>query len=160
MLPLILLGVLFVGFVASLPLGHHRYGWGPSGIVGALITLLVMMMLCGSDDPVTLLNSVVFMSDYRSDQAKVYRHLYWTPRWRRMAAIQRERHPLCERCLRGGLTIPATVSHHRVAHRGDLVLFWDGELESVCKPCHDGEVQREDHGRFVQTLDQDGWPTR
>ena len=38
---------------------------------------------------------------------------------------------------------PATVVNHRVPHRGDHALFWDrGNWEGVCKPCHDGPIQR------------------
>ena len=53
--------------------------------------------------------------------------------------------PLCERCLQVGRVTPATVANHRRPHRGDVALFFDrGNLESTCKACHDGPIQREE----------------
>ena len=45
-----------------------------------------------------------------------------------------------------GQTVPATVADHIVAHRGDLEKFFDrGNLQSLCKPCHDGHKQAQEH---------------
>lgn len=59
--------------------------------------------------------------------------------------------------------VQATVANHKIPHKGDEQLFWYGELESVCKPCHDGHIQsserRQERGlpeRVVIGLD--GWP--
>jgi 5-methylcytosine-specific restriction enzyme A len=38
----------------------------------------------------------------------------------------------------------ATVAHHLVPHRGDWQLFIAGDLQSLCKRCHDSEAQAED----------------
>ena len=37
------------------------------------------------------------------------------------------------------------VADHRRPHRGDEALFWDeGNIQTLCKPCHDGAKQREE----------------
>ena len=36
----------------------------------------------------------------------------------------------------------ATLADHVVPHRGDYALFWFGELQSLCKACHDIKKQR------------------
>ena len=96
--------------------------------------------------------------DRRSRQAEAWRPWYGTARWQRRRAEQLRYQPLCERCLAQGLTVRATVANHRIAHKGDPVLFWEGELESVCKSHHDRDIQREERGRPAQSLDSDGWP--
>lgn len=51
-------------------------------------------------------------------------------------------HPLCARCETEGRVSPATVVHHKIAHKGDKSLFWDrSNWEAVCQPCHDGPIQ-------------------
>lgn len=61
-------------------------------------------------------------------------------------------------CLDRGETKAASVSDHVIPHRGDERLFWEGELQSLCKPCHSRLKQREEiHGQS-DTLDADGWP--
>ena len=97
--------------------------------------------------------------DYRSDEAAEYRRLYKTARWRRRRADQLAKQPLCERCLAAGIVTAATVANHKVPHRGDLTLFWEGELESTCKPHHDSPIQREEHAGFSAAVDASGWPT-
>ena len=33
-------------------------------------------------------------------------------------------------------------AHHKKAHRGNAILFWDeANIETVCKPCHDGPIK-------------------
>lgn len=34
------------------------------------------------------------------------------------------------------------MADHVVPHRDDYGLFWFGELQSLCKSCHDGKKQR------------------
>lgn len=69
------------------------------------------------------------------------RRLYWTARWRAIAKHQLILVPLCEECERDDRVTPATVCNHKIPHRGDVVRFWSGPFESLCKPCHDGVVQ-------------------
>lgn len=39
------------------------------------------------------------------------------------------------------------VADHRRRHNGDANLFWDeGNLQTLCKPCHDGPKQRAEQG--------------
>lgn len=45
-LVLILLILLLFGGVGFAPTwGYHRYGWGPSGIIGVLLLILLVLML-------------------------------------------------------------------------------------------------------------------
>jgi 5-methylcytosine-specific restriction endonuclease McrA len=37
---------------------------------------------------------------------------------------------------------PATVADHVTPHRDDHGAFWFGELQSLCKSCHDVKKQR------------------
>jgi hypothetical protein len=53
---------------------------------------------------------------------------------------------------------PATVAHHREAHKGNPDLFWFGDLESLCAPHHNRDGQLEDHGKTVIRFGPDGWP--
>ena len=96
----------------------------------------------------------------RSAEARQYRRLYQTPAWRSQRLAKLAADPLCERCVRMGDITEATVVHHRIAHRGDLRLFWsDDNLQSLCAPCHDGEAQAEERtGRAAVWTGLDGWP--
>lgn len=96
--------------------------------------------------------------DRRSAEAAAYRKLYGTVRWQRIREYQLSQQPLCERCLTMETVEPATVVHHREAHKGDEEKFWSGPFESLCKPHHDGEGQREDRGQTIVTFGLDGWP--
>lgn len=84
--------------------------------------------------------------------------LYGTRRWRRRAAEQLQREPLCAFHLQRGLTIAATVADHNPPHNGDELAFWEGPLQSLCKACHDQDKQREELVGFTERLDDDGWP--
>lgn len=76
------------------------------------------------------------------------RRLYWTARWRRRSKLQLDQHPLCAMCEAEGVIMPATISDHVVPHRGDVDLFWNGELQSLCKDHHDSAKQREERRRL------------
>ncbi len=75
-----------------------------------------------------------------------WRKWYSTARWRalRMAVFVRDgftcQWPGC------GHVEPNTsklVADHRTPHRGDEALFWDeGNLQTLCKACHDTHKQR------------------
>lgn len=98
------------------------------------------------------------MSDGRSADATRYRRLYNTARWRKLRDLQLSMQPLCERCLAMDIVEPATVVHHATPHRGNEELFWSGPFESLCKPHHDSEGQREDMGQTIVRFGADGWP--
>lgn len=95
------------------------------------------------------------VSDYRA----IARAWYGSRRWkaRRLAQLQAE--PLCAYCLRDGIATPARVADHKVPHRGNEELFWDGELQSLCKPHHDSDKQIEENGGVAPIrIGEDGWP--
>lgn len=81
---------------------------------------------------------------------KPWRAWYGRAAWRARRADQLAAKPYCERCERYGAQRLATVVNHVIAHKGDWSLFIGGALESLCKPCHDGEVQREERAAARQ----------
>jgi 5-methylcytosine-specific restriction protein A len=93
-----------------------------------------------------------------SHDARTWLHLYKTARWRRLRAVQLSIQPLCEWCLEREEITEANEVHHRVAHKGDLDLFWNGPFLSTCKSCHSSRGKREDNGQTVVTYGADGWP--
>lgn len=94
----------------------------------------------------------------RSDEAAQYRKWYSTARWRKIREYQLSNQPLCEQCLLSEIVEPATIVHHKTAHKGNEELFWFGPFESLCKPHHDREGHLEDLGRTVVRFDATGWP--
>lgn len=75
----------------------------------------------------------------------IYHQWYSRPEWQAARTKRLASVPYCERCMPRGETIKATVVNHRVPHKGDWRLFIDqSNHESVCKPCHDGLIQREE----------------
>lgn len=64
--------------------------------------------------------------------------------WRRLRRMHLLAHPLCVFCWAKGLTVAATVADHiqTITDRPDLRLDPDN-LQSLCKPCHDRERQRQ-----------------
>ena len=58
-----------------------------------------------------------------------------------------------------GVVEEATIVHHADGgYGGDEDKFWSGPFESLCKPHHDSEGQREDLGQTIVTFGVDGWP--
>lgn len=95
----------------------------------------------------------------RSPEAAAWRGLYKLARWAKARAAQLAKQPLCEECLRLGRTTAATIVNHRQPHKGDLVLFWAAwNHQSVCKPHHDGPIQKAEAIGFSPAVDDDGWP--
>lgn len=87
-------------------------------------------------------------SDRRRRQASPWRRWYAMPVWRQqIRPAQLAREPLCRRCRDRGEMVEATVVNHVIPHRGVWAAFIAGPFESLCKPCHDGEVQREERRR-------------
>lgn len=87
--------------------------------------------------------------EYRQDQrhdCREWQHLYNTTRWKRRREAQLKAFPLCADCTRAGRIRLAAVADHITPHRGDEELFYNGELQSLCVPCHSiktNEEQRE-----------------
>jgi 5-methylcytosine-specific restriction protein A len=98
--------------------------------------------------------------DYlRSDEAKEYRKLYSTQRWRKGRLAHLRAHPLCVYCAAMDQVTAATVVDHRVPHKGDLDLFYDpNNYQSLCAPCHDGAKSREESIGYSDAFDVDGYP--
>jgi 5-methylcytosine-specific restriction endonuclease McrA len=84
---------------------------------------------------------------------------YSNGRWRRRSRHQLRLEPFCRICASRGVVSAASVADHITPHRGDWTAFWLGELQSLCKPCHDRDkrlIELRGHGR---NIDQHGWPT-
>lgn len=89
---------------------------------------------------------------------KPHAHLYKTARWKARRADQLRRNPLCRMCLDSGMTRAATIADHKTPHRGDEALFFDGPLQSLCKPHHDGSKQKQEARGYSNEIALDGWP--
>lgn len=88
-----------------------------------------------------------------------YHHLYQTAAWKRLRHYQLSLQPLCEFCLEAEDITAAEVVDHVKAHRGQLDLFHDpSNLQSLCRPHHDGTKQRLERGGIDTRLDSSGWP--
>ncbi len=82
---------------------------------------------------------------HRNTAASDYNHWYNLPVWKKLRRSKLRDEPLCERCLQRGKTVMAIIVHHVKPFRGDWDLFLDFDnLQSVCKLCHDGSIQREE----------------
>ena len=82
------------------------------------------------------------MSRFR-DEMLPWRKWYKTARWQKLrwSVLVRDLFT-CKRCKRLEANTSRLVADHIVPHRGDEVMFWDsGNLQSLCKPCHDGPKQ-------------------
>lgn len=83
--------------------------------------------------------------DQRRRREKPWRRWYQLPIWRnQIRPRQLTEEPYCKRCNLRGEVVLATVVNHVEPHRGDWDKFINGPFESLCKTCHDSEVQREE----------------
>jgi 5-methylcytosine-specific restriction enzyme A len=84
---------------------------------------------------------------------------YGSARWKQRRADQLSAYPLCKMCELRGKVVAAKVADHRIPHKGNPNIFWNGELDSLCKSCHDGDKQRmERGGKAKPVIGLDGWP--
>lgn len=84
---------------------------------------------------------------YEADRREVtWRGWYKLARWKRLRLAIFERDLFtCQMagCGRIEGNTSLLVADHREPHRGDERLFWDERnLQTLCKPCHDGAKQR------------------
>lgn len=84
----------------------------------------------------------------RARDDRHWRRWYKTARWQRlrMSVLLRDQFT-CQwpGCARMEVDTSQLVADHREPHRGDEELFWDeGNLQCLCKPCHDSAKQREE----------------
>lgn len=87
------------------------------------------------------------------------RPFYNSARWIARRRDQLARHPLCAFCLaHDGRVTAATVADHVVPHRGSAQSFFEGELQSLCAPCHSARKQQIETTGFMRGFALDGSP--
>jgi 5-methylcytosine-specific restriction enzyme A len=79
---------------------------------------------------------------FRAD-SEPWRKLYATVQWKRLRlrVFLRDLYA-CQHCGKIKADTSKLIAHHKKPHHGDVVLFWDeGNIETVCIPCHDGPIK-------------------
>lgn len=78
-------------------------------------------------------------------ESAAWHHLYTDPRyhWAERRTDQLIREPFCRECAKRGLRVPATDADHIEPHRGDVVKFMTGLLQSLCHSCHSRKTMAE-----------------
>ena len=84
--------------------------------------------------------------------------LYNSVGWKRRRKAQLTGEPLCRFHLRRGETVAATIADHVDRHEGNADKFFQGELQSLCKACHDSLKQAQEKTGFSKEAGLDGWP--
>ena len=84
-----------------------------------------------------------------------YRHWRWKKhiRPRQLAA-----EPLCRLCKLDGKVTVATVVDHVERHHGDPQKFWYGELQSLCRGCHESRKKFHEARGYARDIGTDGFP--
>ena len=86
--------------------------------------------------------------------AEPWRKWYNLARWRRLRLeVFRRDMFTCQMAACGRVECDTSqlVADHKRPHRGDIALFWSSEnIQTLCKPCHDGVKQAEEHRRGRQ----------
>lgn len=97
----------------------------------------------------------------KARSTRPYRQWYKLAAWRRKARQQLQDQPSCEEHLRMSppAVVRATIADHVIPHGGDYSLFWNGRLQSLCKPCHDTIKQAEERRGYDRAVGSDGWPS-
>jgi len=77
--------------------------------------------------------------------ASNYKHLYKSNRWKTISRNWLRLNPLCVFCGN-----PASVTDHKIPHKGDEQLFYArGNRQSLCKCCHDSTKKKIENGTPV-----------
>lgn len=85
--------------------------------------------------------------------------LYNRKAWHILRARQLRLEPLCRFCAQMGRRTPAVIVDHVEPHRGDETKFFDpANLQSLCKPCHDGTKQSFEKSGHLRGSDVAGIP--
>ena len=87
-----------------------------------------------------------------------WQKLYNTTAWRKKRRALLDSEPLCRMCKAMGKITVATVADHIKPHRGDLELFYHGELQSLCALCHNGAKAAEEASGLLRGGDIKGMP--
>jgi len=68
-------------------------------------------------------------------------------RWQKYSRAFIKKHPLCEICLKRGITTAARCVDHIRPHKGDMKLFWEkSNHQSACIPCNSRKAAMEEGG--------------
>ena len=78
--------------------------------------------------------------------------------WKLRAAAQMRAHPLCRHHLEKGQVVKAVIADHIEPHKGDWNKFWLGELQSLCRTCHESGKKYQEARGFRSDIGEDGWP--
>ena len=81
--------------------------------------------------------------DKKRDETPERQFLHSTT-WRRIRDYKLSKNPLCERCEKQELTVPAVLVHHK---DGNELHNHPVNLESLCNDCHEKEHKKERWGR-------------
>lgn len=87
-----------------------------------------------------------------------WRKLYNSKRWKRRRLDQLQTEPLCRMHKSQGHSVLATVADHVIPHRGNETLFYEGQLQSLCKTCHDRHKKKQEMTGIVLGGDVHGNP--
>lgn len=84
-------------------------------------------------------------------ESAAWHYLYTDPRyhWAERRTAQLLEEPFCRECAKHKLRIPATDVDHIEPHRGDVVKFTQGKLQSLCHSCHSRKTIREMNQRMA-----------
>ena len=77
-------------------------------------------------------------------------------RWRKIRVVHLAANPWCVRCLEDGVYNPATDVDHKVDHKGDVELFYRGELQSLCHKHHSEKTAMENTLGGVKKIERGG----
>jgi 5-methylcytosine-specific restriction protein A len=91
-------------------------------------------------------------------QAHQWDHLYDSRRWRRLAELHRKIEPCCRMCDLKGIVTAVEIVDHVTPHRGNMKLFYESELQSLCRRCHADKTNLEQGRRLRPVIGTDGWP--
>lgn len=98
--------------------------------------------------------------DVQRAQRLPWRSWYGLKVWQDIRELQLAEESLCRRCLADdGIAETATVVNHIGGHGGDWDRFISGPFESLCKPHHDRDAQREERQAQASAIGR-GWVNR
>jgi 5-methylcytosine-specific restriction protein A len=88
-----------------------------------------------------------------------WHHLYDTKRWKALRLYHLGTEPLCRMCKQADRVTTACIVDHVIPHKGDVELFFDDtNLQSLCKPHHDGAKQAQERNGYERGNDITGQP--
>lgn len=76
------------------------------------------------------------------------RNPYMSKAWAQARIQCLGKQPLCVRCFCYKRITTATVADHITPWKGDITLFYEGALQSLCHACHSWKTTQESKGRY------------